>query len=62
MNILYVSPMLINYESPDGVARKLLFQCDALGSVNDGDKMYLASFVSENYYAVKSKGFEREIV
>ena len=61
MNILYVSPMLINYDSPDGVARKLLFQCDALGSINDGDKMYLASFFSENYYAVKSKGFEREI-
>lgn len=61
MNILYISPMVIDYDNLDGVARKLLFQCDALGSVGCNDKMYLASFFSDDYYAVRSKGYNKEI-
>ncbi len=61
MNILYVSPMLIDYENLDGVARKLLFQCEALGSISENDRMYLASFFSNEYYAIRCDGYEKEL-
>ena len=53
--------MIIDNNNLDGVARKLLFQCDALASVESQDKMYLASFFSEDYYAVKGIDYEKEI-
>lgn len=61
MNILYLSPMLIDEEHLDGVARKLLFQRDALGSIGENDKIYLASFFSEDKYLVKGPDFEQSL-
>lgn len=61
MNILYISPMLIDYENMDGVARKLIFQKDALASIGENDRMYLASFFADDYYAVKGDDYEKEL-
>lgn len=61
MNILYISPMVIDFNNLDGVARKLLYQIDALSKIGKEDKLYLASFFSEDYYAIKGDNFEKEI-
>lgn len=61
MNILYVSPMVIDQDNLDGVARKLLFQKNALASIGEKDRMYLASFYKDEYYAVKGEDYEKQL-
>ncbi len=61
MNILYISPMIVDHNNLDGVARKLLFQCDALAAAGVQDKVYLASFVAEDRYGVRDDVYKKEI-
>ena len=52
MNLLYISPMIIDFENLDGVARKLLYQKDAFSYCAGTDKVYLASYFGDGIFRV----------
>ena len=52
MNLLYISPMIIDFEKLDGVARKLLYQKDAFSYCAGTDKVYLASYFGDGIFRV----------
>lgn len=54
--------MIINRKSLDGVARKILAQCRALGSYNKEDKIYLASFFENEKYLIIGNNYEKELI
>lgn len=61
MNILYISPMKIDRNSLDGVARKVLAQVAAFKSYSKNDQIFLASYFENERYLVVGEKFEREI-
>lgn len=52
MNLLYISPMIIDFDNLDGVARKLLYQKDAFSYCAGTDKVYLASYFGDGTFRV----------
>lgn len=59
MNILYISPMKVDREHLDGVARKILSQCQAFKSY--GNNVYLASYFENGKYYITGDNYEHEI-
>lgn len=53
--------MIIDRDNLDGVARKLLYQCEALGSYSENDKIYLASFVKKDVYRVTGPDYDKTL-
>lgn len=52
MNLLYISPMIIDFDNLDGVARKLLYQKEAFSYCAGADKVYLASYFGDGTFRV----------
>lgn len=52
MNLLYISPMIIDFDNLDGVARKLLYQKEAFSYCAGEDKVYLASYFGDGTFRV----------
>lgn len=52
MNLLYISPMIIDFDNLDGVARKLLYQKEAFSYCAGTDKVYLASYFGDGTFRV----------
>lgn len=61
MNILYISPMEINRNMLDGVARKILAQVAAFESYSNDNNVFLASYFENKRYLVVGEEYEREI-
>lgn len=61
MNILYISPMEINRNMLDGVARKILAQVAAFESYSSDNNVFLASYFENKRYLVVGEEYEREI-
>lgn len=58
MNLLYISPMIIDLDHLDGVARKILAQRDAFANYAHGGKVYLASYFGDGKFKVIGDGME----
>lgn len=61
MNILYISPVVIDRNNLDGVARKVLSQCKTFASYDGVDSVYLASYFEGGRYMIVGNNFEKEI-
>ncbi|WP_321023985.1 glycosyltransferase [Eisenbergiella porci] len=61
MNLLYISPMIIDFDNLDGVARKLLYQKDAFSYCAGTDKVYLASYFGDGTFGVIGENIDIKI-
>lgn len=62
MNILYISPVLIDKKNLDGVSKKILSQCRVLSSYNGVENVYLASYFEKGKYSIISTDFQTDII
>lgn len=61
MNLLYISPMVIDYDNLDGVARKILFQKEAFEKFAGKNSVYLASYFGDGGFRVVGENRNTEI-
>ena len=59
--MLYISPMIIDFDNLDGVARKILYQRDAFANYAEKDNVYLASYFGNGKFSVIGNNIEIDI-
>lgn len=61
MNLLYISPMIIDFDNLDGVARKILYQKEAFSYCAGTDKVYLASYFGDGSFRIIGEGTDIQV-